>query len=94
LRHHSHTDTPGGFAWSPAALAGRLGVTRVVDAEHVFTLTSRDDGGVTLCQAEEFTGVLVPSWRVSLDRHTLPAFVTMNEALKVRAEQAMASRHG
>jgi hypothetical protein len=73
---------------------GRLGVSRVFDAEHVFTLTTRDDGGVTLCQAEEFTGVLVPFMAGSLDRHTLPAFVTMNEALKVRAEQAMASRHG
>jgi hypothetical protein len=73
---------------------GRLGVTGVFDAEHVFTLTSRDDGGVTLCQVEEFTGVLVPFMARSLDRHTLPAFVTMNEALKARAEQAMASPHG
>jgi hypothetical protein len=73
---------------------GRLGIAGVFDAEHVFTLTSRDDGGATLNQAEEFTGLLVPFMAGSLDRHTLPAFVKMNEALKVQAQQAMASRRG
>ena len=73
---------------------GRFGVSGVFDAEHVFTLTSRDDGGVTLSQTEEFSGLLVPFMAGSLDRHTLPAFVAMNEALKVRAEEAMASQRG
>ena len=73
---------------------GRLWIPGIFDAEHAFTLTPRDDGSVTLDQVEEFTGLLVPFMAGSLDRHTLPAFVTMNEALKVRAEQAMASRRG
>jgi hypothetical protein len=73
---------------------GRVVIPGVFDAEHVFTLTSRGDGGVILSQAEEFTGLLVPFMAGSLDRHTLPAFVTMNEALKVRAEEAMASQRG
>jgi len=73
---------------------GRFGVSGVFDAEHVFTLTSRDDGGVTLSQTEEFSGLLVPFMAGSLDRHTLPAFVLMNEALKLRAEEAMASQRG
>jgi hypothetical protein len=73
---------------------GRLGIPGVFDAEHVFTLTSRDDGGVILSQTEEFSGLLVPFMAGSLDRHTLPAFVQMNEALKSRAEEAMASQRG
>ncbi len=73
---------------------GRLWIPGIFDAEHAFTLTSRDDGGVTLDQVEAFTGLLVPFMAGSLDRHTLPAFVTMNAALKVRAEEAMASQRG
>jgi hypothetical protein len=38
--------------------------------------------------------VLVPFMARSLDRHTLPAFVAMNEALKQRAERAVAPRRG
>ena len=73
---------------------GRLGIAGVFDAEHVFTLTSRHDGGVTVTQAEDFTGLLVPFMAGSLDRHTHPAFVAMNQALKARAEEAMASQRG
>ena len=73
---------------------GRLGITGIFDAEHVFMVTPRHGGGVTLRQTETFTGLLVPFMAGSLDRHTLPAFVTMNDALKARAEQALASRRG
>jgi hypothetical protein len=73
---------------------GRLGLPGVFDAEHVFTIEARSDGGTRLRQAERFRGVLVPFMARSLDRHTLPAFVAMNEALKQRAERAVAPRRG
>jgi hypothetical protein len=71
---------------------GRLGLPGIVDAEHDFTLEPRTDGGTRLTQSERFRGLLVPFMAASLDRHTLPAFVAMNAALKLRAEQAVAPR--
>jgi hypothetical protein len=73
---------------------GRLGMPGVLDAEHSFTITAREDGGVRLSQDETFTGLLVPLIARSLDRHTLPAFDAMNAALKHRAEQPTPARHG
>src|SRR3954451_3840440 len=71
---------------------GRLGIPWVFDAEHSFTITPHDEGGVRLLQSERFTGVLVPLMARSLDRHTRPAFEAMNTALKNRAEQTTAVR--
>jgi hypothetical protein len=66
---------------------GRHGMRGIFDAEHSFTITPREEGGVRLSQDERFTGVLVPLMARSLDRHTVPAFAAMNTALKHRAEQ-------
>ncbi len=71
---------------------GRLGMPGIFDAEHDFTLEPRADGGTRLTQSERFRGLLVPFMAASLDRHTLPAFVAMNAALKLRAEQAVVPR--
>ena len=73
---------------------GRFVVPGLFDAEHVFAIDARDGGGVTLRQKERFTGLLAPFLAGSLDRHTLPAFVRMNEALKARAERALTPRRG
>jgi hypothetical protein len=74
---------------------GRLLLPGIFDGEHSFTIEPRDGGGVRLVQQEEFRGVLVPLLARSLDRHTLPAFERMNEALKQRAERAHdTARHG
>lgn len=73
---------------------GRFGMPGIFDAEHLFTITRRDEGGVRLSQDERFTGVLVPFMGRSLDRHTQPAFEAMNAALKHRAEQPAAAPHG
>lgn len=67
---------------------GHLFVPGIFDGEHSFTIEPLDDGGVRLVQQEDFRGVLVPLLARSLDRRTLPAFKRMNEALKLRAEQA------
>jgi hypothetical protein len=73
---------------------GRLGIRGIFDAEHTFTITPREGGGVRLAQDEAFTGVLVPLLARSLDRHTRPAFDAMNTALKHRAEQPTAVQRG
>ena len=72
---------------------GRLGVPGLMDAEHSFTLEPRGSG-TRLVHQEDFRGVLVPFLAASLDRHTLPAFVAMNEALKSRAEHATSHPRG
>jgi hypothetical protein len=73
---------------------GRAGVRGVLDAEHTFTLSERGDHGTRLEQDEVFRGLLVPVLRRSLDRHTLPAFRAMDEALKERAEHGSSARAG
>jgi hypothetical protein len=73
---------------------GRLGIPGVMDADHVFTIEQRADGGARLRQDEKFSGVLVPFLARSLDRGTLPAFRAMNEALKRRAEHAASLQLG
>ena len=73
---------------------GRLVLPGMFDARHVFVLQARENGGMRLRQTEDFHGVLVPLMARSLDRHTLPAFVAMNEALKRQTESAVSSRRG
>jgi hypothetical protein len=73
---------------------GRLGVPGILDANHSFTLHGRDGGGTHLVQKEHFGGLLVPIVAGTLERGTLPAFARMNEALKLRAEQAVSSPRG
>ena len=67
---------------------GRAVAPGIFDAEHTFTIERLGDGQVRLVQQEQFRGLLVPFMARSLDRHTLPAFKQMNQALKRRAEQS------
>jgi hypothetical protein len=71
---------------------GRVGVPGIFDADHVLTVAAAAGGGTLFSQSEVFRGVLVPILARSLDRHTLPAFRAMNEALKDRAELPVESR--
>jgi hypothetical protein len=66
---------------------GHLLVPGIFDGEHRFTIQPLGDGQVRLVQQEDFRGLLVPLLAASLDRHTLPAFQQLNQALKRRAEQ-------
>jgi len=77
------------FSWR-----GTVGIPGLLDAEHVFRITERANGGSRLNQDEQFQGVLVPLMAKSLRRKTLPAFVAMNEALKQRAERIDSAIHG
>jgi hypothetical protein len=71
---------------------GKLGMPRILDAEHEFTMEARKGGGTRFSQNEEFRGLLVPLMARYLDRHTLPAFGDMNAALKHRAENGAGPR--
>lgn len=73
---------------------GTVGIPGLLDAEHEYRIIERDGGGSTLHQVEQFDGVLVPLMKASLHRKTLPAFVAMNEALKVRTEREVDAVHG
>jgi hypothetical protein len=71
---------------------GRLGLPGLFDADHLFIVEARGAAHSRLVQQEHFSGLLVPFFRSSLDRGTLPAFHAMNTALKGRAEKATATR--
>jgi hypothetical protein len=57
----------------------RLGMPGIADAKHSFTVEDDGAGGSRVSQTEVFRGVLAPFLAGSLDRHTLPTFVAMNE---------------
>ncbi len=71
---------------------GRFGVRGLFDADHLFTIEALGTSRSRLVQQEQFSGLLVPFFKGSLERGTLPAFHAMNAALKDRAERATAAR--
>jgi hypothetical protein len=66
---------------------GKLFLPGLFDGEHYFKLEVKPGGGLTFHQGENFSGVLVPLFRRSLDGPTKQGFVAMNEALKREAEK-------
>jgi hypothetical protein len=70
---------------------GRMLAPGIFDGEHTFTIQRLGDGKVRLVQQEQFSGLLAPLMARSLDRHTLPGFELMNQALKRRAEHPQPS---
>jgi hypothetical protein len=70
---------------------GRLLLRGLFDADHLFVVDSLGADRSRLVQQESFAGLLVPFFRRSLDRGTLPAFHAMNQALKERAETVIAT---
>jgi hypothetical protein len=64
---------------------GRLAVPHLFDGRHRFELHPTASG-TRLVHGEVFTGILVPFLARSLDAHTLPGLIAMNDALKVEAE--------
>jgi hypothetical protein len=70
---------------------GSVGFPALFAGRHRFDL-HRTETGTLLVQRETFTGVLVPILAGTLDAHTLPGLVSMNEALKVRSERAAVPR--
>ncbi len=66
---------------------GRLWVPRLFDGEHIFELHPEADG-TRFVQRERFSGLLVPLLWNQMEGPTRSGFITMNEALKTRAETA------
>lgn len=69
---------------------GRLSVPGLFDGRHRFELAPTRTG-TRLIHSEQFTGVLVPFLRRSLDRSTRAGFEAMNEALARRVAVARVS---
>jgi hypothetical protein len=70
---------------------GRLLVPGVFDGRHSFQLEDLGEGRTRLTQAEEFSGFLVPLTGKTLER-TRAGFEALNEALRLRAESAGATK--
>jgi len=67
---------------------GHLLIPGLFDGEHIFTIKPLGTNRVRFVQREVFTGLLVPLFARGLDTDTRRGFEEMNQALKVRAEQA------
>jgi hypothetical protein len=70
---------------------GSVGFPALFSGRHRFEL-HRTASGTLLVQRETFSGAVVRVLSRSLDAHTLPGLVSMNEALKVRSERAAVAR--
>ncbi len=71
------------FAW-----LGHLIVPGLFDGEHCFRIEPLPGGGCRVRQSENFSGLLVPLFRKSLDGGTRQGFEAMNAAWVARAESA------
>ena len=67
---------------------GSVGFPGLFSGRHRFEL-HRTKNGTHLVQRETFSGALVPFLAGSLNAHTLPGLVSMNDALKQRSERAV-----
>ncbi len=67
---------------------GHLLIPGLFDGEHIFTIETLRPDRVRFTQREIFTGLLVPLFAKSLDTDTQRGFEEMNQALKIKAEQA------
>jgi hypothetical protein len=66
---------------------GKLLFKGLFDGEHRFEIIDNKNGTVTFVQSENFTGVLVPLFKKTININTKNGFVLMNEKLKERAEK-------
>jgi len=68
------------FSW-----LGKLLLPGIFDGKHIFTIT-KNATGCLLVQKEQFSGLLVPLMRSSMEKSTREGFELMNSALKQRTE--------
>ncbi|HEX7770232.1 MAG TPA: SRPBCC domain-containing protein, partial [Dokdonella sp.] len=66
----------------------KLLIPGLFDGEQWFRLRESGPGATTFEHGEQFSGLLVPRFRPSLEDRTRRGFVAMNEALKREAESA------
>lgn len=65
---------------------GSLFFKGLFDGEHYFLLNETEEGHTHLIHGENFSGILVKSVMKSIEDLTLQGFISMNKALKDRAE--------
>lgn len=85
-----------GMTFSPAVLAaipkrelrwrGHLLFPGIFDGEHYFQIEPIAPTRVRFIQGEDFSGILIPFTKSSLEGGTKAGFIAMNRALKSRAE--------
>ena len=68
------------FRWK-----GKLLINGIFDGEHYFILEKINDNTTKFIQGENFTGILVPIFKKTLN-NTKKGFILMNKALKLKAE--------
>jgi hypothetical protein len=73
---------------------GRFLLPGLFDGEHCFVIEPLASGKVRFRQSEQFSGMLVPVFRGSLERDTKRGFEEMNQALKARVEASYARNNG
>lgn len=66
---------------------GRLGIPGIFDGNHSLRVEAAPGGGTRFTQHETFSGMLVPLMKGVL-RDTAAGFAAMNDALRLRAEEA------
>lgn len=67
---------------------GHLFIPGLFDGEHRFELVDKGNNTTGFIHAERFSGILVPLFRKMLDTTTKAGFENMNDALKMRVENA------
>ncbi|MDJ0744624.1 MAG: SRPBCC domain-containing protein [Xenococcaceae cyanobacterium MO_167.B27] len=67
---------------------GRFIIPGLFDGEHIFTIEPIAYDRVRFIHRESFSGLLVPFLAKDLNTNTKKGFEAMNQALKIRAEQA------
>lgn len=70
------------FAW-----LGSLWMKGIFDGLHHYEIKEIDEQTCEFIHSEEFSGILLPLLKKKLKTDTYQGFVTMNNALKIRAEQ-------
>ena len=65
---------------------GPLGFKRLFDGTNTFKLNDIDNNTMELIHREQFAGLLLPIFKMKLEKETRLNFQKMNEALKERSE--------
>lgn len=72
------------FSW-----LGHLLIIGLFDGHHIFELNQNQDGSTEFIHREQFSGVMVPLMKKTLERRVASAFEEMNQALKSTCESSI-----
>ncbi len=72
------------FSW-----LGHLLIIGLFDGHHIFELNQNQDGSTEFIHREQFSGVMVPLMRKTLETKVANGFEEMNQALKIQCENAI-----